>query len=67
MEIEFNEEDKFIILASDGIWEFICNQEVVDVVKDFYLKNDIYFFINSFLIIINNIIINFIYLLLLLY
>ena len=62
MEIKFNEEDKFIILASDGIWEFICNQEVVDVVKDFYLKNDIYFFINSFLIIINNIIINFIYL-----
>ena len=59
---EFNEEDKFIILASDGIWEFIYNQEVVDVVKDFYLKNDIYFFINSFLIIINNIIINFIYL-----
>ena len=42
--------------------KFICNQEIVDVVKDFYLKNDIYFFINSFLIIINNIIINFIYL-----
>ena len=59
---EFNEEDKFIILARDGIWDFISNQEVVDVVKDFYLKKDIYFFINSFLIIINNIIINFIYL-----
>jgi serine/threonine protein phosphatase PrpC len=41
MEIEFNEEDKFIILASDGIWEFISNQEVVDIVKDFYLKNDL--------------------------
>ena len=23
MEIEFNEEDKFIILDSDGIWELI--------------------------------------------
>jgi serine/threonine protein phosphatase PrpC len=33
MEIEFNEEDKFIILDSDGIWEFISNQEVVDIIK----------------------------------
>ena len=35
MEIEFNEEYKFIILASDGIWEFISNQEVVDIIKIF--------------------------------
>ena len=33
MEIEFNEEDKLIILDSDGIWEFISNQEVVDIIK----------------------------------
>ena len=37
----FVEEDKFIILASDGIWEFMSSDEVVDIVKDFYLKNDI--------------------------
>ena len=41
IEIEFNEEDKFIILASDGIWEFMSNQEVVDIVKEFYMKNDL--------------------------
>ena len=41
IEIDFNEEDKFIILASDGIWEFMSNQEVVDVVKEFYMKNDL--------------------------
>ena len=35
MEIEFNEEDKFIILASDGIREFISNQKVVDIIKIF--------------------------------
>ena len=40
-EYEFVNEDKFIILASDGIWEFISNEEVVDIVKDFYLNNDI--------------------------
>ena len=34
-------EDKFIILASDGIWEFISNEEIVNIVKNFYLENDI--------------------------
>ena len=34
-------EDKFIILGSDGIWEFISNDEVVDIVKDYYLDNNI--------------------------
>ena len=37
----FEKEDKFIILASDGIWEFISNEEVVDIVKDYYLENNI--------------------------
>ena len=34
-------EDKFILLASDGIWEFISSDECVNIVKDYYLKNDI--------------------------
>ena len=37
----FEKDDKFIILASDGIWEFISNEEVVDIVKEYYLKNNI--------------------------
>ena len=40
-EYEFVNEDKFIVLASDGIWEFISNEEVINIVKDFYLNNDI--------------------------
>ena len=40
-EYEFVNEDKFIILASDGIWEFISNEEAIDIVKDFYLIDDI--------------------------
>ena len=35
------DEDKFLILASDGIWEFISSEEAVNIVKDFYLENDI--------------------------
>ena len=40
-----NESDKFIIIASDGLWEFITNsqviiEKVVEIVKPFWLKND---------------------------
>ena len=38
---EFDEEDKFMIIASDGIWEFISSQECVNIINDFYEKNDI--------------------------
>ena len=41
MEFKVNEEDKFILLASDGIFEFITSDEAVNMVKDFYLKEDI--------------------------
>ena len=40
-EYYFVNEDKFIIIASDGLWEFISSDECVDMVKDFYLNNDI--------------------------
>lgn len=30
---ELQNEDKFLILASDGVWEFIENQEAVDIVQ----------------------------------
>ena len=40
-EYQLLNEDKFFILASDGIWEFISSEEVVNIVKDFYLENDI--------------------------
>jgi len=34
------EEDKFIIIASDGLWEYVSNQEVVNIVGKYYIKND---------------------------
>ena len=34
-------EDKFIILASDGLFEFINSEEVGNIVKSYYEKNDI--------------------------
>ena len=40
-EFKFEEEDKFMIIASDGIWEFISSQECINIIKDFYDKNDL--------------------------
>ena len=40
-EFDFCEEDKFMIIASDGIWEFISSQECVNIINEFYEKNDI--------------------------
>lgn len=25
--------DKFMVIASDGVWEFLSNQDVIDIVK----------------------------------
>lgn len=41
MEWYFSEEDKFIIIASDGLWEYLSSQEVVDLLKTYYLKGEI--------------------------
>ena len=33
---EIKEEDKVIVLASDGLWEYISNEETTDMVKNIY-------------------------------
>ena len=38
---EIKEEDKFIVIASDGIWEFISSDECVKMIKDYYIEGDI--------------------------
>ena len=34
-------EDKFIVLGSDGLWEFISSEECIDIIKDFYLEKNV--------------------------
>lgn len=48
IEHNITQDDMFFILASDGLWEFMENDEViinfnkvVNIVKEFYLKDDI--------------------------
>ena len=40
-EFDFNENDKYMIIASDGIWEFISSQECVDIIQKYYESNDL--------------------------
>lgn len=36
-EFELGKDDKVIVLASDGVWEFLENQDVAKIVYPFYL------------------------------
>jgi serine/threonine protein phosphatase PrpC len=37
--MNLSETDKFIVIASDGVWEFLSNDEVVRIVEPFYHQN----------------------------
>ena len=34
-----NEFCKFIVMASDGVWEFLSNEKVMEIVNKFYYNN----------------------------
>ena len=36
IKIAVDKRDKFILVASDGVWEFISNQEVLQLIVPFY-------------------------------
>lgn len=36
LELDLSRDDKFIVLASDGVWEFITNEEIAAIVKPFF-------------------------------
>jgi serine/threonine protein phosphatase PrpC len=40
LEFEITDYSRFIVIASDGIWEFLDNNRVMNVVNSYYLKND---------------------------
>lgn len=39
MQFLLSPEDKFIIIASDGVWEFLSNEEIAKIVWPYYVKN----------------------------
>ena len=40
IEYTINEETKYMIICSDGIWEFISNDEAMKIANEYYIKND---------------------------
>lgn len=40
LEFTLKSNDKFIIIASDGIWEFISNEKAVEIVAPYYFKKN---------------------------
>ena len=39
-EFELTEDTKFLVLASDGVWEFLDSNKVMNMVLPYYEKND---------------------------
>lgn len=39
LEMNLMEGDQFIILASDGVWEFITNEEAANIIMPHYNNN----------------------------
>jgi len=37
LERDISDDDAFIVIGTDGIWEFLSNQEVSDILWPFYL------------------------------
>ena len=38
-QVTLDSSDKFIIIASDGVWEFLSNEIIAKIVWPFYVKN----------------------------
>ena len=39
-EYNLNENDKFVICATDGVWEYLTNEDVMNIVKESYINGD---------------------------
>jgi serine/threonine protein phosphatase PrpC len=37
--LKIDKRDRFVLIASDGVWEFITNQEVLQLLVPFYRDN----------------------------
>ena len=40
-EYDIKIQDKFIVIASDGVWEYLSNEEVVEIVSKYYMSGDV--------------------------
>ena len=41
IEVNLDENSKYIVFCSDGVWEFLSNHNVMEIGNEFYEKNDV--------------------------
>lgn len=41
IEAEIDPGSKYIVIASDGVWEFLSNIRIMEIVNPFFLANDV--------------------------
>ena len=41
IEYKLNEKSKYMVICSDGVWEFLKNEDVMNIGNDFYVNNNI--------------------------
>ena len=41
IEYDLNEKSKYMVICSDGVWEFLSNKNVMEIGNNYYLRNDI--------------------------
>lgn len=37
--MNLTDKDRFIIIASDGVWEFLSNEEITNIIRPHYANN----------------------------
>ena len=41
IEVNLDENVKYVVACSDGVWEFLSNENVMEIGNEFYEKNDV--------------------------
>jgi serine/threonine protein phosphatase PrpC len=41
IEYQITPEDRILVMASDGVWEFLSNQDVIHIIQPHYERADI--------------------------
>ena len=41
IEYELDDKSKYMVICSDGVWEFLSNKKVMEIGNEYYMKNDI--------------------------
>ena len=47
IEYDLNEKSKYMVICSDGVWEFLSNEKVMEIGNEYYVKDDIEGFTNK--------------------